>query len=208
MAGHRIASSRWRIVPGFLGASSTTGSAPAVDELDLTVLYAKTAPMGTNIPPAAWQKDRDPIFIWEAPATGAEVAGYSYALNGTADETIDTVGTSYDVASATPEGLAEGKHTFSVRAINSAGNAGKPISFELWVDATPPQIVSYAPAPAALVNTAPVVTVEVSDAGSGINATSAAVLVNGAAAGSVVDTATGTITASGVSWAEDRKSVV
>lgn len=204
MATHRISSSRWNIIPGLFGGGGSSGTLPPVDALDLTVVYAKTSPMGETIAAATWQPDRDPIFIWEPPETGAEVAGYSFAMDAAPDDTIDTVGTSYDIAVA-GEALSEGKHTFSVKALNTAGNGGAAASLELWVDPAPPQIAGYSPAPGALLNTSPAITVSATDGGSGISATSAEVLVNGQPV--AVSFADGTITAGSVTWAEGINSI-
>jgi hypothetical protein len=88
-------SSRFRIVPGLFSVPSG-GGPPLVDELDITVLYAKTEPFGVEIPAQTWQLDKDPIFIWEPPPTGPDVAGYSYALDGTADGRLKLQGDARD----------------------------------------------------------------------------------------------------------------
>jgi hypothetical protein len=201
-----IRTSRFRIVPGFFGAVSETGTLP-VSDLDLLVLYAKTDPLGTTIDARTWQQDADPIFIWEPPATGAEVAGYSYALDGSPDDTVDTSGTSFNVAAATPATLTDGTHTFSVKAINTAGNAGKPASFELWVDTTPPQLSAYSPAAAALLRAPPTVTASVSDASSGVDAQRLDVFINGSAASVTFDAGAGTLTATGGTWREGSNNL-
>ena len=210
MATHRVTSSRFQIIPGFLGGafSSLTGKTVPVSELDLTVLYAKTDPLGLEIAARTWQKDNDPIFIWEPPPTGAEVAGYSYALDATPDDVIDGTGTSLNVAASSPNTLTDGPHTFSVKAVNSAGHGGNPLSIELWVDTTPPQIVSYSPASGALLKTLrPTVSATLSDPHSGVKASSVSIIVNGSAISSVVDPATGVMTATGGSWKEGANSL-
>jgi len=206
-AGVRIASARFRIFPGFLGASLSGASTTLVSQIDIIALDAKTEPLGLAITPKTWQADHDPIFLWEPPPTGAEVAGYSYALDSAPDAVVDTTSTSFDVATASPNQLADGVRTFTVQAINTAGNAGKPLSLELWVDTTPPQIVTYTPSPAALVNAAAAVRATLSDAASGVNQTTASLLVNGSAAALSYDAATGVLTATGGAWKEGANSL-
>ena len=203
----RITGSRFKILPGFLGASTSTAPTPPKSDLDLLVLYAKTDPFGITIEPQTWQRDNDPIFVWEPPLTGPEVAGYSYALDGTPDDIIDTAETAFNVATAPSGALTDGKHTFSVKAINSAGKAGKPISFELWVDTTPPQIVTYTPAAAMLTKVAPAVSATVSDVGSGVSVSTVSLFINGGAAAIAFNESTGVLTATGGGWKEGANSL-
>jgi len=202
-----ISSSKFRIVPGFLGASLSATTLPPVTELDLADLYAKTHALGLKITPQTWQRDADPIFIWEPPLTGAQVAGYSYGLDVSPDDVVDTTSTSFDVAAAVPNTLSDGVHTFTVKALNSAGNAGKPSSIELWVDTTPPKILTHTPEAGGLLNASANVTATVSDAASGVNASSLSLLVNGSAASVSYTPATGTLTATGGGWKEGANSL-
>ncbi len=208
VAGHRISSSRFRLTPGFLGAA-LSGSQPApVSDLDLSVLYAKTYPLGPQIPEKAWQRDADPIYIWEAPVGAANVAGYSYAFDTDPDTVIDTTATSLDVAASLFKVLADGKHTFTVKAVNSAGNAGKPVVLELWVDTLPPRLEQYTPAPGALLNQAsPQVSATLIDEHSGLSAQTVSLALNGAAVSVQVDAATGIVRASGGTWKEGTNSL-
>ncbi|MBI4342888.1 MAG: hypothetical protein HY599_05940 [Candidatus Omnitrophica bacterium] len=206
MASHQIASSRFRILPGLFGGGSS--STVPVGDLDLTVLYAKTDAFGTEIPPSTWQRDRDPLFIWAPPAAGPEeLGGYSYAVDGTPDDTIDTTSTSMDLAASGGPLLSDGTHTFSVKAINTLGNGGNPITIALWVDTAPPQIVTYNPAGASLFNVAPAITAGLSDAHSGVSQTALEVLINGGTASVAFDPVTGTLTASGGGWQEGTNSL-
>ena len=197
-------------LPGFFGASglaSPTTVVP-VTELDIKVVYAKTQPGGPEIPPAAWQTDNSPIVIWEPPPTGPPVAGYSYAIDQAPDDVIDTTATSFDVATAIPATLPDGKHAFSVKALNTAGNSGKTISLELWVDTSPPQITSYSPAPGSLLSAFNVPAgATVADAGSGVSATTVKLLLNGSSVSALFDQTTGTLTASSLSWKEGANSL-
>lgn len=202
-----ISSSKFRIVPGFLGASLSATTLPPITDLDLADLYAKTHALGLKITPQTWQTDADPLFIWEPPLTGADVAGYSYGLDQAPDDVVDTTSTSFDVAAATPNTLSDGVHTFTVKALNSAGNAGKPLSLELWVDTTPPQIVTHTPEAGGLLNASANVTATLADAASGVDASSLSLQVNGSAASVSYAPATGTLTAAGGGWKEGANSL-
>ncbi|MBI4598340.1 MAG: hypothetical protein HY737_08085 [Candidatus Omnitrophica bacterium] len=205
VAGIKLSSQKFKVLPGFLNAT-TTPSMVAPSELDILVLYAKADALGAVIPPATWQPDNDPIFIWEPPGSPS-VAGYSYQIDGTADDTIDTSATSVDLASL-PSVLTDGTHTFSVKAFNNAGSHGEPITIELWVDATPPQVPSYAPAPASLLSVAaPPVTATVSDGGSGVDPAALQVLVNGGAATVTWNASTNLLTAAGGAWQDGVNNI-
>lgn len=204
----RVSSARFQVVPGFLGASFSSPRVAPVAALDVRVLYAKTAPLGAGILPKTWQPDRDPIFIWEPPPTGPDVAGYSLAVDGVPDAQIDTTATSFDVSTETPNTWSDGVHTFAVAAINSAGNSGAPLTVELWVDSQPPQVTSSSPAAAALFNTASTpITATVADGGSGAEASTLQVFLNGRTVGFQFDAATGTLTADAPGWREGTNSV-
>lgn len=205
VASTRISSARFKIIPGFLGASGTASPSVPVIDLDLSVLYAKTAPMGVTISAMSWQTDRDPIFIWEPP-NATTLAGYSYEIDATPDDTVDTTATSFDVAVSSLKTLADGQHVFTVKALNSAGNAGKAVSFTLWIDTTPPQISTYTPAPGALLNEAPSVSATVTDGASGVTTTTLSLLVNGSSTALSFDPQTGTLTANGGRWQEGLNS--
>jgi len=208
-AGSRLTSSNFRIIPGFLGATLSASKPAPVSDLDLTVLYAKTDPFGVQIAQKTWQKDIDPVFFWEPPDQGLDLAGYSYAIDATPDETVETTSTSFDVATSVMKRLADGVHTFSVKAVNTAGHSGKPISMELWIDTTPPQITNYGPSPGGLLNTAnAVVSATVVDAGSGVSASSVELSINGSSTSVHYDPATGSITTSGSgAWKEGVNSL-
>ncbi len=194
----KLSGSRFRIQPGFLAASLSTTKAVPPSQLDLTVLSAKTAPLGLAIPSASWQRDADPIFIWDAPAGGLDLAGYSYALDAQPDDTVDTTDTSWDVAQDPIKRLADGQHTFWVKALNTAGNSGKAASFEPWVDTTPPTITSYGPTPGGLLNTlSPTISATLVEPHSGVDVDGLVLSVNGSRASVSFDEATGIATARG-----------
>jgi hypothetical protein len=207
MAAPIIRTTKYRIIPGFLGASGSSKTVIPPSDLDLTTLRAKTAPGGADIPPQTWQLDKDPLFIWEPPPTGVPLAGYSFSMDGAPDDTVDTTGTSFDVATSAMTSLADGKHTFTVKAINAVGVAGKPVSMDLWVDTTAPQIAAYAPSPGTLTNVAPAISATLSDASSGVSPTGVTLTVNGGAAAVTYDAATGTLTATGGAWKEGANSL-
>lgn len=174
-----MTSSRFRLNVGFFATSLTEPETLPTEELDLTVLEAKTSPGGVLIAPATWQRDADPYVRWEPPASGVEVAGYSYALDAEPDETIDTQGTSWDAALDPIRKLADGQHTFAVKAIGTSGLVGTAISVAIWVDATMPTIANHRPTGEGWVKTlSPTLSATCSDAASGINPQSLRVWVN------------------------------
>ena len=207
LSSQRLGGSRFHIFPGFIGGGGSSSAVVSPNELDLTVLYAKTDALGQTITPVEWQTDHDPLFMWAPPLTADNVAGYSYAIDGAPDEIVDTAATSFNVATATPDTLVDGKHTFSVKAIGTGGTAGTPISLEVWVDTTPPQVVEYAPRPGALFNAPPAVTATVSDVHSGVSVATVTVLVNGAAGVVQLDAQTGRVSATGGNWHEGSNSL-
>lgn len=192
-----LQSSSYQLRPGLLWTAATSGTVIPVTELDISVLSAKTHAFGEAIPEKTWQKDRDPYFYWEPPATGLELAGYSYALDTDPDDVVDTTQPSLDVASSTLEALSDGQHTFSVKAINSAGQTGAPIAFEFWIDTTPPQIASYSPGAGVLLNTQDmIISANVSDGGCGLSATGITLELNGKSLLIEWDGASGIVSAS------------
>lgn len=208
VAGSTISTARFRIVPGFLGATLATSEPVPPTDLDISVLYAKTDPLGQHIPAQTWQRDTDPVFIWDTPAAGLQVAGYSYAFDGVPDDVVDITATSLNLAGSPLGPLTDGKRTFSVKAVNTAGNSGNAASLEMWVDINPPQIGAYAPAPAGLLNTTDAaVSAVVSDAASGVNSTSLTLLINGQAASVEWSAAAGAMTSSGGGWKEGANSL-
>ncbi len=209
VAGNNMRSGRFHVVPGFLGASlSATKQLPPTD-LDITALYAKTDPMGAQIQPQTWQRDTDPIFIWEPPAAGLQLAGYSYAIDAAPDDVVDTTATSLDLAASTLGALADGKHTFNVKAVNTAGNSGAAKSIEIWVDVNSPQITNYTPAAGTLFNSlATPVTATVIDTGSGITSSTLSLLINGRSVPIQWNAANGTWASTGSGgWKEGANSI-
>ena len=205
--GPILSTSQFRLVPGFIGATSSSETRLPPSDLDILVLYAKTSAGGVTILPASWQHDRDPIFIWEPPLTGAPVAGYSYAINAAPDDTVDTTTTWFDIATSPLVTLPDGKHIFSVEAMNTEGTAGRPASVEVWVDATPPQILTTSPEAGTLLPDAPTVTATASDEASGIAPDSVEILVNHVPLSAFFNPATGAASGTGGSWIEGTNQV-
>jgi hypothetical protein len=188
-AAGSLTTTRFRMAPGFFAVvTQASATVPPPSDLDITVLYAKTASMGSEITPSSWQLDNDPIFVWEAPGGGNDIAGYSYAADAEPDDTIDTASTSWDVSQDAIVTLADGKRLFKVKAINTAGTSGAAASIEVWIDRTPPTISSTSPSPGALLGSlTPSLTAGVADAHSGVTAGTVTWLINGAAANVTVD---------------------
>ena len=197
-SGGKVSGSRFRLQAGFLSTALGSRRKPPVDQLDLTVVTAKTEPFGIDLSQRLWQQDADPIFLWEPPAGGLDLAGYSYALDADPDETVDTTATSWDVARDPRRQLVDGQHTFKVKAVNTAGQSGKAAAFELWVDATAPVIQEALPAPGSLINTlSPTITATLVEPHSGINPSGIILSINGASARVSYDERQGLMTASG-----------
>lgn len=208
VSGSQMSSSRFRFFAGSIGSSASTRTTAPVNDLTLAALYAKTSPSGAQIAASAWQKDRDPVFVWEPPAAAADVLGYSYAIDAVADNTLDTAARSFDVATSTLKQLADGRHTFSVKAINTAGNGGPPSTFEIWVDTTPPSITSTAPPSAAMLKTlTSAVSAALSDANSGVDASTIELRVNEVLAVTSFNEATGILSANPASWAQGSNRI-
>lgn len=179
MSSGRLSSSRFRLAPGLLGSVFSGSSGQPLGELTIERLSAKTAPGGMTIAPSTWQRDRDPFFYWEPPPGATGIAGYSYAMDETPDDTVDTSSTSFDVAISEPGVLADGIHRFNVKAINTAGSVGAVASFDLWVDTVAPLLADVAPVAGALLNMAsPTITAVITDAHSGVQAETIEVLID------------------------------
>lgn len=108
--------------------------------------------------PSTWSNDSTPQFTWSAPTDPSGILGYSYSMDSPPDGVIDT--TSQSVVWST---LADGVHTFYVRACDQADNWGIPASYSFSLDAVLPTISIVSPIDGAIQNTS---TVEVSWTGS------------------------------------------
>ena len=111
-------------------------------QYDIAEIYSEDYFGGNIIEAETWQTDSDPYFYWTLKVVGLEVLGYSVAFDEYPDEFVDVTEAGYQ----TPEYyLEDGKHTFYVIAKNTDGNFGSPGTFEIWVDATRPQISDFIP---------------------------------------------------------------
>ncbi len=110
-------------------------------------LIARTDVLGSIIPAASWQRDTDPYFSWRLRVEPAPLLnGFSIGMDTAPDAVIDTRDTSYQY----PDGaLPSGKHVFSVMPISlgGLGESGSVLSFEVWVDVTPPYVNGLVPQP-------------------------------------------------------------
>ncbi len=155
-------------------------------------LSALTAPGGEVIVQASWQKDSDPYFYWEAPSEGIEISGYSYSLDAEPDDEIDSTRTYYYFLQGD---IADGAHTFYVKAQRSSGLWGEPAQFNIWVDTSAPTVNSFAPTLGGVIaNDQPQVKAVLSDAASGVDPETIEMRVNQARVNPEYDPANGTIT--------------
>ena len=165
------------VTPGLVSVITKGTEEVIVNPFDIEAVFAKTDPMGATLTPATWQQDNDPYFYWTVYGTHEGIVGYSFALDIAPDETIDIQVDSYPYAS---DSMADGHHTFHVMAQNTAGNWGKEGSFEIWVDASGPQVVSFSPGNKALLNTdRPTLAINIKDDNSGVDSSSIVLKVNG-----------------------------
>lgn len=106
------------------------------------------------------QNDTTPDFAWSPPVTGGPIYGYSVEQGTDTRPDIDTL-----VTQITSGTLQEGDHEVTVRAINTYGNWGPPVSINFTivndaepdeeepVDDTPPEDEEDDPTPAPSITT-------------------------------------------------------
>ena len=82
---------------------------------------------------AAWTSDNTPQLSWAAPTDASGISGYSYSIDATPDNTVDTASLSTNAPT-----LTEGIHQFYVKACDNAGNWGLPSSNQFGIDTTKP----------------------------------------------------------------------
>jgi len=105
---------------------------------EMGALTAKTTSAGSAITASSWQIDNDPYFEWSAPTDTNGIAGYYWAMDDATPESGGTWTTSTNVQLAA-DSVADGQHTFYVRAQDGAGNTGGVVgSFTIYVDAANP----------------------------------------------------------------------
>jgi len=102
----------------------------------INTLTAKTDANGNAITASTWQSDATPYFSWTFIEAGSGIAGYSFAMDANADDTVDTANAFYQYDTA----LTDGKHDFHVKAKDVAGNWGAELTFSIWMDTVTPQI--------------------------------------------------------------------
>ncbi|MCA9563042.1 MAG: hypothetical protein KC561_06115, partial [Myxococcales bacterium] len=98
----------------------------------VTNLRARTTDGGTVIAESTWQSDNDPYFRWDATST-SPLEGYSIAFDASPDCEVEVTSPAYGTSA---DALADGSHTFSVRAVDEAGNCGTQTDFDIFVDAS------------------------------------------------------------------------
>lgn len=81
-----------------------------------------------------WSNKRIGRIRWGAATDANGTAGYSYALDGPSDGTIDTTSTQADLV------VQDGDHMFRVAAIDTSGNVGPVTEFRFRLDTEPPPV--------------------------------------------------------------------
>jgi len=138
-------------VSGMSGAGTVTASIPAGVAVDLasqantasgpstdaTVTYDATPPNTTiDTSPTDPSSSANASFTFSGSDTGTGIAGYQCRLDSS--NPLD-FGACTGATSQSYTGLAEGSHTFEVRAIDAAGNVDpSPDSFTWVIDTTAP----------------------------------------------------------------------
>jgi len=105
----------------------------------ITGILAFTQSGGGAIQEGVFQMDADPFMTWTVAGSAAPLAGFSWQIGPASDCIPDTATPSVQLAL-----LGDGAHTFSVRAIDLAGNCGDAATFLVLVDATSDAVTSMA----------------------------------------------------------------
>lgn len=92
---------------------------------------------GTEIADSDVIPTDSPYFSWTAPTGQGILTGYSFAVDGVPDATVDTT-----ALNATLSGLAEGAHSFQVFGVNDVGTTGTVAVFNFTVDTIAPDAVT------------------------------------------------------------------
>jgi RHS repeat-associated protein len=106
---------------GQLLGTSETDSGPAVGP---TIL-------ASNASSGVWTNQNSQTMSWGAPESSLPITGYSYAEDGSAGTTVNVSG-----ASLVWSNISNGQHTFTMRAVDSAGNWSPQSIFNLWINNT------------------------------------------------------------------------
>ena len=112
-------------------------------------VYFLTVPPSNLIPPS--NNSRSATFKWQATDEGNGVSGFQYQLDGGSSGFTGNPGN--NTGSVSFSGLADGYHSFSVHAYDSAGYYGDVSTYSWYIDATAP-VVSINSGPASLTNSA------------------------------------------------------
>jgi len=114
-------------------------------ETDGLVVGLPKAIDSNNADHGVWTNRVNHVFTWGAPDSDVGIVGYSFAQETVPDATVDTT-----IGTATWNAVADGQHTFQVRAKNTGtpGTWGDPAVFNLWIDTQPPQFSNWSLTPA------------------------------------------------------------
>ncbi len=158
-----------KITSGFFTVLTILGQGPEEGgAYDIDWISAYTHQGGSKIYPGRWQSDPTPYFVWEIKNPQFVPAGYSYSLDSEPDDEIDTTSKFADYKD---NPISDGKHTFYVKAQNSAGVWGEMGSFAIWVDTKPPGISRVEPKSGTLLNTRDeAIRIWIEDEASGVDA--------------------------------------
>lgn len=152
---------------------------------DIEEIYANDSVGGSSLEESTWQQDNDPHFYWTVYGTEEGIAGYSFALDETPDQTLDVKETSFTYAQ---NNMPDGKHVFRVIAQSTAGKWGREGSFEIWVDSIAPSVLSFSPLNKALLNMAtPTIMVDLKDEASGVDPKSIELKINRSKVNAIYD---------------------
>lgn len=105
----------------------------------LTVSIDRTGPVAEILSPSeGGLLGLEQKLTWAGSDGGSGLRGYEYRVDGGAWTPISAL--TFDLGS-----LADGVHTFAVRAVDNAGNLGEEASVSFTIDTTVPEIVSKSP---------------------------------------------------------------
>ncbi|MFZ2653766.1 MAG: Ig-like domain-containing protein, partial [Victivallales bacterium] len=179
-----------------IDAADNAGNVSPTARFQFTV--DTVAPVFSDLSPGNGSLTRNNQIALSAKAadalSGMNAQTVSISIDGTA------VATAFDPATgiltANSPQLADGLHTISATASDMAGNQGTAPEWKITVDTVPPVISDLSPANGSNVNESmPVISAKVSDALSGIKASSITMSIAGAVAQVSYDPATGIVTA-------------
>jgi len=113
-----------------------SGNIAISDDNSFTTLDVEPPGAPTNVAVTTPSNDNTPTFTWTAATDDASgVASYQARIDSASFADIGNV-TTFTVTGA--NAVADGSHTFEVRAVDNAGNVGAAGSVNFNIDATPP----------------------------------------------------------------------